>query len=211
MLLFGALIGLLEHFGFTVNAEPVRPQAAAGERGERGEPYQRRAWRHWSDADDDCQDTRQEVLIAESEVPVKFRVGRRCKVAKGRWRCPYTGQVFTSPRKLDVDHLVPLAEAHRSGGYAWSRGERERYANALDDAAHLVAVAAGANRSKADKGPEAWMPQAEGYRCEYVTTWVSIKERWGLAMDPAERAYVEHAQQTCANGGVPPLPQGQSR
>jgi len=159
--------------------------------------------------DGDCQDTRQEVLIAESEVPVHFRKGGRCKVTKGRWRCPYTGRVFSDPRKLDVDHLVPLHEAHRSGGYAWGHERRQRYANELDDPGHLVAVERGSNRSKGDKAPDRWMPADPAYRCAYVDEWVRVKDRWSLETRPAERSFIERARQACERGDVPPLAAGQ--
>ncbi|MEX1363312.1 MAG: DUF1524 domain-containing protein [Nannocystaceae bacterium] len=170
------------------------------------EPYDRGSWSHWVDVDGDCQDTRQEVLIAESEIPVRFRGGGRCKVASGRWRCPYTGRVITDPRRLDVDHLVPLHEAHRSGGDRWSRPRRERYANELDDADHLVAVEAGANRSKGDKAPDAWMPADPDGRCQYLRQWLSVKRRWSLRLRDEERRFIERGLQRCDRGQVPERP-----
>jgi len=59
----------------------------------------------------------------------------------------YTGQYFTDPRKLDMDHVVPLAEAHQSGGYARSIAKYRQYANDLASSEHLIAVASAANRS----------------------------------------------------------------
>lgn len=183
-------------------ATPPTPKPAAAT----GEPYDREAWPHWIDADGDCQDTRVEVLVAESEIPVRFRDARRCAVASGRWRCPYTGRVVTDPRELDVDHLVPLHEAHRSGGHAWDREQRERFANALDDPMHLVAVDKHANRSKGDKAPHAWMPQEPSQRCAYLRAWVEIKERWQLSMSDAERTYVDAGLVDCSRGRTPALP-----
>jgi hypothetical protein len=175
---------------------------------ERGdEAYDRSAWPHWIDEDGDCQDTRQEVLVAESTRPVRFADARRCKVASGRWVCPYTGRVITDPHELDVDHLVPLHAAHASGGDRWSRSTRRRYANALADPGHLVAVAKAANRSKGDKGPELWLPELESYRCPYVRQWVRIKTTWGLDMAPAQREAVDAILATCAAGRVPALPE----
>lgn len=168
--------------------------------------YDRDDWPHWIDADGDCQDTRQEVLVAESEIPVRFRDERRCAVASGRWRCPYTGQVFTDPRELDVDHLVPLHEAHRAGGHAWSREQRQRFANALDDPMHLVAVDKRANRAKSDKPPHAWMPPEPGHRCTYLRAWVDVKERWGLSQGQEERATVEAGLAECGRGLTPAAP-----
>ena len=35
------------------------------------------------------------------------------------------------------------------------------------------------------------MPPHRAYQCEYVRTWVAIKERWGLRMDAAEAGKIE--------------------
>ena len=69
--------------------------------------YNRREWRHWTDEDDDCQDARQEALIAESTVPVTFKSDEQCRVVTGRWVGPYTGTEVDEPGKLDIDHMVP--------------------------------------------------------------------------------------------------------
>ena len=86
--------------------------------------YDRDDWSHWSDANGDCQDTRQEVLIAESKRAVTFKTPDRCTVKRGRWLGLYTGKVVRNPSALDIDHLVPLGNAHRSGGWVWD-SERE--------------------------------------------------------------------------------------
>ena len=125
--------------------------------------YDRDEWGRWSDADGDCQDTRQEVLIAESLVPVTYQTDRQCRVAAGEWFGAFTGTAILEPSALDIDHLVPLANAHKSGGWAWPEQRRRAYYNSLDDADHLISVTASANRSKGARGPEEWRPIAESY------------------------------------------------
>lgn len=176
------------------------------ERLDQGESYDRNDWSHWVDADHDCQDTRQEVLIEESRVPVRWADHDRCRVRRGRWRCPYTGRVFTDPGKLDVDHLVPLHAAHRSGGDRWTAERKRAYANALGDAEHLVAVSASANRRKGDKGPDAWLPPDPEARCDYVRSWTAVKSRWGLQSSPAEVRAVERITRECDAGRIPARP-----
>ena len=160
------------------------------------QPYNRKLYRHWTDADGDCQDTRQEVLIDESIEPVVLD-DDGCKVLSGRWHDPYTAKTITVPAQLDIDHFVPLAEVHRSGGYAWDAEKRAAYANDLTNRQTLITVQASANRSKADKDPAHWMPANKAYRCEYVATWVAVKEKWGLDMDTEEAAFVRGALSIC--------------
>lgn len=168
--------------------------------------YDRAAWKHWTDDDGDCQDTRTEVLIAESEVPVTFdRSG--CKVVTGLWRCPYTGRVFENPRDLDVDHRVPLRHAHTHGAAAWTGRRRRDYANDLEHPEHLVAVSASANRSKGAKGIDAWLPENASQRCAYVGLWMEVKRTWGLEIDAREAELAVSYAALCAEGRELPLPQ----
>ena len=80
--------------------------------------YDRGEWRHWTDEDGDCQDARQEALVAESVGPVAYEDSPRCRVESGAWVGPYTGEQFNDPSRLDVDHMVPIGNAHQSGGWA---------------------------------------------------------------------------------------------
>ena len=147
--------------------------------------YLRADWRTWVDEDGDCQDTRQEVLIDESLVPVSLDF-RGCRVVGGLWRDEYTGVLFMDPAELDIDHRVSLANAHRSGGWAWDQSRKQAYANDLLDHHHLVAVSASANRTKSDRGPEGWRPPLRDSWCGYATAWRTVKQRWMLSVTAAE-------------------------
>lgn len=120
----------------------------------------------------------------------------------GCWYSPYDDTYFTQARALDIDHLVPLAEAWDSGASAWTAAERQAYANDLDDARALIAVSAASNRSKADQDPSTWQPPATGYRCTYATDWVVIKTRWALAVDPAEQMAISEILDICPNASI---------
>ena len=161
--------------------------------------YDRGEWRHWTDEDGDCQDARQEVLIAESLVEVTYEDDRRCRVATGRWWAPHLGHHLENPRHLDVDHHVPLKNAHLSGGWAWDEERKEEYANYLTDLAHLVAISARHNRSKGARGPEEWAPPDNDLWCDYALHWAEIKQEWNLTMTAVESEIVMDMLGTCEN------------
>ena len=152
--------------------------------------YNRDDWKHWTDADGDCQDARQEVLIEESLEPVTFETDRQCRVETGQWYGAFTGVYVDDPGDLDIDHLVPLKNAHLSGGWRWDAEMRQEYANDLSDPDHLIAVTASANRSKGAKGPEEWGPPDLEYWCQYAQDWAEIKEWWELTMTKVESEIV---------------------
>lgn len=145
--------------------------------------YSRDLFRHWIDADGDGCNTRNEVLLSEADSAPS--VGSGCALSGGRWYSYYDATSYTSASSLDIDHMVPLAEAWDSGASRWSASRREAFANDLGFYGSLIAVSASSNRSKSDQDPAEWMPS--GSRCRYVTEWVSVKHRWGLAVDSAEK------------------------
>lgn len=159
--------------------------------------YIRDEWRHWIDEDGDCMNTRHEVLLEESVRPVTFADSDQCKIESGSWIGPFTGKQFDDPGVLDIDHMVPLKNAHLSGGWAWGRERKADYANDLSYDGHLLAVDRSANRSKGSSGPEDWRPLAEEYRCQYAIDWVTIKYAWRLTVSEPEAAALVEMLNTC--------------
>ncbi|MER5677383.1 HNH endonuclease family protein [Streptomyces sp. NPDC002238] len=146
--------------------------------------YQRTSFKHWVDADKDSCSTRAEVLLDESRIPATVEAG--CKVVAGEWFSYYDGVTVTTPGGLDIDHMVPLAEAWDSGASQWTAAEREAYANDLGSERSLVAVTAKTNRSKADQDPSTWLPPSADARCTYAADWVATKLRWNLTANQPE-------------------------
>jgi len=158
--------------------------------------YRRDLFKHWTDADRNRCDTREEVLKAESLVPAE--VGRiTCRVISGEWLSAYDGVQVTDPARLDVDHVVALAEAWASGADTWSAERRELFANDLGLDRSLIAVSVNINRVKGDSGPVAWRPPLRSYWCTYAEDWVAIKIRWGLSADQAEVLALAEMLATC--------------
>ncbi|MEU9405733.1 HNH endonuclease family protein [Streptomyces sp. NPDC048281] len=194
-------------------AARVAPPSAAGvplfealswigeaEEGSR-EGYSREQFRHWNRGEnptDGC-DTRKEVILSEAlEAP---EVGPKCALSGGRWFSEYDQKWVTSYRDLDVDHMVPLAEAWDSGAAVWTAARREAYANDQGAPNSLIAVSGSSNRSKADKDPADWMPVPVD-RCKYTVDWVADKLRWRLSADAAEVQALDRLAEQCPTATV---------
>ena len=158
--------------------------------------YDREDFPHWSDAqefgwnvsDGSC-DVREAALIRDGE---DVAVGEGCDVESGRWRDPYTTRTYTDP--LDIDHLVSLANAYRSGASEWDEAGRERYAN---DPGNLLSVEDNANQEKGDKGPKAWKPPNRAFWCSYARRWIAVKFGYSLTVTPQEKVALRQMLSTC--------------
>lgn len=167
------------------------------------EGYSRDLFSHWSDAqeygwtlpagtpDPDSCDARDAALIRDGRNEV---VEQYCDVVSGTWVDPYGGATYTDPSDLDGDHVVPLANAWRSGASSWDSAKRERFANIPRD---VLIVDDGLNQSKGDKGPEAWKPPRKAYWCTYAKKWVGIKYYWKLSVTSAEKSALKQMLATC--------------
>jgi len=155
--------------------------------------YKRSAFKHWIDADKNGCNTRAEVLIQEAVV--KPKIGPKCKLTGGKWLSAYDGKTITNATHLDVDHMVPLAEAWRSGAWKWTAAQRQAFANDLQNSEALIAVSAATNRSKGDKDPSLWMPAKEV--CTYIQNWISIKTKYSLTVDSLEAEAINSHLSTC--------------
>jgi hypothetical protein len=160
--------------------------------------YDRDKFHLWVDADGDGCDTREEVLIAEARLGPQ--VDSECDIGAGLWFSYYDRRFWRDPSDLDIDHLVPLAEAWDSGARKWNTKTRERYANDLGDPRPLVAVTDNVNQSKGDQDPADWMPEFN--QCTYVNQWVADKIRWHLTVDQAEKDFLRGRAAECPNNVI---------
>jgi hypothetical protein len=147
--------------------------------------YNRDDWGGWIDEDGDCQDTRAEILIRDSQAGVSFD---GCRVVSGHWSLPYTGGSTTSASQIDIDHIIPLKWAHDHGAYRWSDAKKKTFANDPDN---LLATSSSANRSKGGKGPDQWMPAIN--KCSYAQRWEGLIEKYGLVITTSEIAAIARA------------------
>lgn len=157
-----------------------------------GAHYDRDQWGRWAYHGDGC-DTR-EVVMRERGRDVE--TGKGCIPVAGTWVSPYTGDTLTDPYSIEVDHLVAVAEANRSGTREWSSERRYRFAN---DPVNLRPVEATINRQKSDQGPESWLPEHD--RCGYARAWVEVKAKYGMTVDRAERDALAAVLSRCDTSG----------
>jgi hypothetical protein len=148
----------------------------------------------WGDVDGDGCNTRTEVLERDltdtTVVDRETKAGKRqCQVIFGTLSDPYSGRtvsysIQTVPSPVQIDHVVPLGEAWKSGAAGWPLTRWREFAN---DERNLLAVSAHENESKGDDDPSRYLPPNTAYRCAYGERYVAVKADYGLAVDAAER------------------------
>ncbi|RZB16361.1 HNH endonuclease [Streptomyces sp. F001] len=154
--------------------------------------YNRDLFPHWITISGSC-NTRETVLKRDGSGVV---TDSACAATSGSWYSPYDGATWYAASDLDIDHLVPLAEAWDSGADNWTTSKRQSFANDLTRP-QLLAVTDNVNQAKGDQDPATWMPSVSSYRCTYVRAWVQVKYYYGLSVDSAEKSALQNYLAPC--------------
>lgn len=149
----------------------------------------------WLETDRPECSVRELVLISEAQSISE--VDQDCRPLDGVWLSWYDGETFEDPSDLDIDHMVPLAEAHDSGAAGWSEQRKSAYANDLHLPAALTAVSASSNRTKSADDPAEWKPSLRSAWCQYAHDWIAVKVKWSLTADRAEVDALRSMLNTC--------------
>jgi hypothetical protein len=153
--------------------------------------YSREHFPHWRKAGKNC-DVRDTVLQRDG-TGVELN---GCNVVGGRWHSVYDNKTLTDPIDLDIDHMVPLANAWRSGADDWDDKKRGDFANDLTRP-QLFAVSLNSNRAKGDQDPSLWKPSNRDFWCEYAQDWIAVKHFWKLTVTSAEKDALADMLETC--------------
>jgi Protein of unknown function (DUF1524) len=153
--------------------------------------YSRERFPHWRSVGTGC-DVRDKVLERDGTGIKK----NGCNVTGGTWLSAYDGLTLTELDKVDIDHMVPLANAWRSGADKWTDQKRSDFANDLDRP-QLRAVSAASNRSKGDQDPSQWKPPNRDFWCQYAQEWIAVKSYWQLTVTKDEKSTLTAMLGTC--------------
>ncbi|MFI6652722.1 HNH endonuclease family protein [Streptomyces sp. NPDC050529] len=154
--------------------------------------YSRDKFPHWITQSGAC-NTREVVLKRDG---TNVSQDSSCAAVSGSWYSEYDGATWTAASDLDIDHMVPLAEAWRSGASSWTNAQRQAYANDLTRP-QLIAVTDNVNQSKSDQDPSTWLPSRTAYKCTYVRAWVHVKHYYDLTVDSAEKSALQSVLNGC--------------
>ena len=120
----------------------------------------------------------------------------------------FTGSANRSIPVFSVANVVTVREAWESGAWAWSASKRRSFINDRADLSVLALVLAKSSQQRGDKDPAGWMPNTNANACAYLSNWVSVKTKWGLAMDQreltaAKSVFVRQCSSTPTSSSVP--------
>jgi hypothetical protein len=118
-------------------------------------------------------------------VPVKLDK-KGCKVLHGRWEDFYTGEVYTNPNQLTVDHVVPVKAAHKLSIGQWDKTQRNRFYNDMDN---LVLTSRKNNSSKSDNDITVWQPANKQRACRQMQIWLKVKKKYNFEITQTEHEY----------------------
>lgn len=147
-------------------------------------------------------DTRNDILrrdLAPESLVLKEGT-HDCVALSGTLHDPYSGQDIEfqrgaqTSRAVQIDHVVPLADAWQKGAQQWSPEKRRDFAN---DPRNLLAVDAPLNQQKGAGDAATWLPPNKGFRCEYARRIVEVKAAYEIWVTAAEKDALRQLLNAC--------------
>lgn len=171
---------------------------------ESGEDYDRgeflSSWGKWVTG---C-NVRQKIL--NRDVKKITHASNGCTVTSGELDDPYSGEVIelrnksAVTHKVQIDHVVALSNAWRTGAQHLSEKERNQLAN---DDLELIAVSSQTNQDKSDGDASEWLPENTAFHCEYIARQIAVKIKYHLWVTASERNAMVGVLKTCPDQKLP--------
>ncbi|MBP3089049.1 HNH endonuclease [Corynebacterium sp. sy017] len=147
-------------------------------------------------------DTRNDILHRDlTNVVLKPRT-HDCVVLSGKLHDPYSAKEITFTRgqgtseRVQIDHIVALADAWYSGAYMWNEQQRRTFAN---DPANLLATTQQENEEKKAKTIDKWLPSNKDFHCQFARDIVAIKNKYQLSVSEQEHRALKKVLGRCSS------------
>lgn len=158
-----------------------------------------------TDDDGDGCDVRDEILARDLK-EIRYSSSKSCQVRSGVLNDPYTGKTIyflrgmKTSRDVQIDHVVALENAWRSGANTWASKQRYSFGN---DPYNLLAVDGDANSDKGSSSAAYWLPEQKSYRCSYVARQIGVKAKYSLSVTTVEKKAMIAVLHSCPGQVLP--------
>lgn len=140
----------------------------------------------WVDANNSGCTTREDILARDLD---NTQI-EDCTVEYGEITGAYSGEPIEHVQgesQVDIEHVVAVGQAWRNGAHSWDEETMQEF---YQDEDNLIAVGSSENQAKGDDDVTDYMPPNESIHCEFAASKVYVKEKYDLAMNPAEHEHI---------------------
>lgn len=118
----------------------------------------------------------------------------RIALQQGTATSPYDGTAFDPLTSAQREHIVARREAHYSGLCQQPKQTKRSF---VTDLSNLTLATPLLNQQKGSHDAALWYPERN--TCWFAATVIHVKTLYGLAVDPEERAMLEHLLDGCTS------------
>lgn len=156
----------------------------------------------WIDANGSGCTTREDILARDLEDTQLDG----CTVEYGHTIGAYSGEPIEhihGESQVDIEHVVAVGQAWRNGAHAWDEETMQAF---YQDEENLIAVSSTENQTKGDRDVTEYRPPNQGAHCTFTAAKVYIKDKYDLAMNPEEHAFITDVLEDPECEGTPAAP-----